>query len=81
MSDVTINELSKLLNGLIEEGYGDKEFQIYYDSETTYTSIPRKSRILVFKNSIRFSDYAEPDLPEEGLIKGILKKLDESDDG
>lgn len=76
MSGVTINELFKLLNGLIEDGYGDKEFQLYYGSEKAYTSIPRKSRVFVFKNSIRFSDYAEPDLPEERLIKGILKKLD-----
>ncbi len=53
----TIKELYKILGALIQDGYGNKEFQIYYDSETTYTTIPKGSRILVLSKAVRFTDY------------------------
>ena len=52
----TINELYKILGALIEDGYGNREFQLYYDSETVYTTIPKGSRILVLSKAIRFTD-------------------------
>ena len=51
-----IKELYKILGALIDDGYGNREFQLYYDSETTYTSIPKGSRILVLSKAIRFTD-------------------------
>ena len=48
----TIKELYKILGALIQDGYGNKEFQIYYDSETTYTTIPKGSRILVLSKAV-----------------------------
>lgn len=57
MSEYTIRELYKLLSALIDDGYGDKEFQLYYDSETVYTTIPKGSRILIFNHAVRFTDY------------------------
>ena len=74
---ITINELHTLLEGLIEDGYGNKEFQMYYDTEYAYTNIPKESRILVLSKSIRFSDYENPNIDEEGKIENILKKLGE----
>lgn len=72
MSELTIKELNKILSNLIKDGHGDKEFQIYYDSDCVYTTIPKKSRIYIFDNDIRFSDYEEPDLPENKTIEKIL---------
>ena len=74
---VTIKELHTILGDLIECGYGDKEFQMYYDSETVYTTIPKGSRILIFKNGIRFSDYEGYGRAKDGRIEVILKKLEE----
>lgn len=51
-----IKELYKILGALIDDGYGNREFQLYYDSETTHTSIPKGSRILVLSKAIRFTD-------------------------
>lgn len=73
---VTIKELHQILGDLIDGGHGDKEFQMWYDSETVYTTIPKKSRIIVFKKGIRFSDYEEYGRSEDGQIEMILKKLD-----
>ena len=73
--DLKIKELHKILGELIADGYGDREFQIFYDSDTVYTTIPKKSRILVFSKGIRFSDYEE-DSSRDGLIEGILEKLE-----
>lgn len=73
---VTIKELHQILGDLIEGGYGDKEFQLWYDSETVYTTIPKKSRIIVFKKGIRFSDYEGYGRSKDGQIEVILKKLD-----
>ena len=52
-----IKELYKILGALIEDGYGNREFQVYYDNETAFTSIPKSSRILVLSKAIRFTDY------------------------
>lgn len=57
MTELTISELHKILSELIEKGNCDKEFQLYYDSETVYTTIPKGSRIRVLSNGIRFTDY------------------------
>ena len=73
-----IKELHQLLGDLIECGHGDKEFQMYYDSETVYTTIPKKSRILVFKKGIRFSDYEGYGRSKDGQIEEILKKLNDN---
>lgn len=54
---LTIKELEDILSGLIEEGHGDKEFQIYYDSECVYTTIPKGSKIQVLPDGVRFTDY------------------------
>ena len=52
-----IHELHKILSELIADGYGDKEFQLWYDSETVYTTIPKGSRIIIMSKSVRFTDY------------------------
>lgn len=80
MADLKIKELHKILGELIADGQGDKKFEIFYDSETVYTSIPKKSRILMFSHSIRFTDYEEEYKPKDHLIEGILEKLDDADD-
>lgn len=74
----TIKELHKILGALIDDGYGDREFQMYYDSETVHTSIPKGSRILVFSKAIRFTDYDDgtchiDDL--EDILKGGVEWL------
>lgn len=51
-----IKELHKILGALINDGYGNKEFQIYTDHETKHTTIPQGSRILVLNKAIRFTD-------------------------
>ena len=55
--DLTINELHDILTDLIEKGYGDKEFQIYYDAEFVYTTIPKGSKIRINEEGVRFTDY------------------------
>ena len=50
---------------------------MYYDTEYAYTTIPKESRILVLSKSIRFSDYENPNVDDEGKIENILKKLGE----
>ena len=77
MADLKIKELHQILGDLIEGGLGDKEFQLWYDSETVYTTIPKKSRIIVFKKGIRFSDYEGYGRSKDGMIEVILKILDE----
>lgn len=51
-----IRELYKILGALIDDGYGNRDFQLYYDSETAFTTIPKGSRILVLSKAIRFTD-------------------------
>lgn len=75
MSQLSIKEMYYILGELIKDGYGDKQFQMYYDSESAYTTIPKKSRIFVFKRGIRFSDYAEPFIAKDRLIEGILEEI------
>ena len=59
MSELTISELNEILSELIEQGHGDKEFQLYYDSEFVYTTITKGSKIRIFKDEVRFTDYKE----------------------
>lgn len=56
-SEYSVRDLYKILGALIDDGYGDREFQLYYDSEIVYTTIPKGSRIRVLSNGIRFTDY------------------------
>ena len=55
--EYTLKELYKVLGALIDDGHGDKEFQLYYDSETVYTTIPRGSRVILLSKAVRFTDY------------------------
>ena len=55
--ELTIKELHEILSKLIEEGHGDKEFQMYYDSECVYTTIPVGSKIRILADGVRFTDY------------------------
>ena len=57
MANLTISQLHKLLEDLIEKGHGDKEFQLYYDSETVYTTIKKGSKIYIHDDGVRFTDY------------------------
>ena len=54
---LTISQLYDVLECLIDDGHGDKEFQIYYDGETVYTTIEDGSLIRVFDDCVRFTDY------------------------
>lgn len=75
MTELSIKELHVVLGELIKDGYGDREFQLYYDSETVYTTIPKKSRIFIFGKGVRFSDYEESYMSKDRLIEGILEDL------
>lgn len=55
--DLTVKELHDILHELIEQGHGNKEFQLYYDSECVYTTIPKDSPIRIFEDGVRFTDY------------------------
>ena len=57
MTELTITELHEILGNLIEEGHGDKEFQLFYDGECVYTTIPKGSKIRIMGNGVRFTDY------------------------
>lgn len=59
MTELTISELHEILTDLIKNGHGDKEFQIYYDSECVYTAIPKDSKIRILDDGVRFTDYKE----------------------
>ena len=54
---LTISDLHEILAELIEKGHGDKEFQLYYDGECVYTTIPEGSSIRIFEDGVRFTDY------------------------
>ena len=56
MTQLTISELHKILTELIENGHGDKEFQLYYDYECVYTSIPKGNKIRILEDGVRFTD-------------------------
>lgn len=80
MKNLSIKELYLILKDLVEYGHGDKEFQLFYDSDCVYTVIPKGSRILMFKNGVRFSDYEGiVKLPKEDTVEGILEKLNEDE--
>ena len=70
--ELTIKQLHTILGELIADGYGNRKFQLYYDSETTYTSIPKGSAIRLFSNAVRFTDY---DDGECHLTKELMEKL------
>ena len=70
---LTIKQLHIILGELIKDGYGDKEFQLWYDGEIVYTSIPKGSAITLFKESVRFTDY---DDGECHLEKELMEKLE-----
>ena len=55
--ELTIKELHEILSKLIKEGHGDKEFQLYYDSEYVYTTITKGSKIRILDDGVRFTDY------------------------
>ena len=57
MTELTISELYEILTDLIEDGHGDKEFQLYYDSECVYTTISKGSKIRILDDGVRFTDY------------------------
>ena len=57
MTDLTIKELHDILTKLINRGEGDKEFQILYDGECVYTTIPKDSKIRILDDGVRFTDY------------------------
>ena len=57
MTDLTIKELHGILTELIDQGHGDKEFQIFYDGECVYTTIEKGSPIRFIGNGVRFTDY------------------------
>ena len=56
---LSIQELYDILGELIEDGYGKREFQIFYDSELVYTTIPKGSKIRLIGNGVRFTDYKD----------------------
>ena len=56
---LSIQELYNILGELIEDGYGNKEFQIFYDSELVYTTIPKGSKIRLIGDGVRFTDYKD----------------------
>lgn len=53
----TVDEMYSLLGAIIADGYGDREFQLYYDSETAVTSIPKGSAVYLINKAVRFTDY------------------------
>ena len=55
--DLTISQLHEILSELIKDGHGDKKFEIYYDGECVYTTIPKGSAIRFIDNGVRFTDY------------------------
>jgi hypothetical protein len=55
--DLTVKELHDILYELIEQGHGDKEFQLYYDGECVYTTISKGSPIRLIGDGVRFTDY------------------------
>ena len=82
MTELTIKELHKVLGDLICMGHGDKEFQIWYDSETCYTSIPKASEVTVTSEYVRFSDYevSKPDIITVLKMMGIVYDKDWRED-
>ncbi|WP_406533970.1 hypothetical protein [Methanobrevibacter sp.] len=56
-NSLTIIELHDILTKLINRGEGDKEFQIFYDRECVYTTIPKDSKIRILDDSVRFTNY------------------------
>ena len=77
---LSIKDLYTVLGELIADGYGNKQFQLYYDNESKYTNIPIKSRIFVYNRAIRFSDYKESFIEKDRTIEGILENLKKEKD-
>lgn len=70
---LTIKQFHTILGELIADGYGDKEFQLWYDSENTYTTIPLGSRIILYKNAVRFTDYDDGECHLTDELMEMLK--------
>lgn len=70
---LTIKQLHTILEELIADGYGNREFQLWYDSETVYTSISKGSKITLINNAVRFTDY---DDGKCHLNKELMEKLE-----
>lgn len=70
-----IKELYKILRALIDDGYGDKEFQVYYNNEKNHTSIPKGSRVLVFSKAIRFTDKDDGEIHINDLEEILKEEL------
>ena len=77
---LSIKDLYTVLGELIADGYGNKQFQLYYDNETKHTNIPIKSRVFVYDKGIRFSDYKELFIEKDRTIEGILENLKKEKD-
>ena len=71
--ELTIKQLHTILEELIADGHGDKEFQLFYDSETVYTTITKGSAIRLLSNAVRFTDY---DDGKCHLDKKLMEKLE-----
>lgn len=54
---LTIKQLHMILGELIADGYGNREFQLWYDNETRFTSIPKGSAITLINKAVRFTDH------------------------
>ena len=68
-----VNELYKILGELIEDGHGNTEFQIWYDGETVYTSIPKGSSITLINKAVRFTDYDDGECHYDESLIEVLK--------
>lgn len=55
--DLTVKELHDILHELIEQGHGDKEFRIRYDSDTVYTTFHKDVDPVIGFDYVEFSDY------------------------
>jgi hypothetical protein len=73
MSELTIKELYKILGELIADGHGNKEFQLWYDGETVYTTIPKGSSITLINNGVRFTDYDDGECHYDKSLLEVLE--------
>lgn len=70
---LTISELHKIIGELIADGYGNREFQLWYDSETAVTSIPKGSAITLINKAVRFTDYDDGKCHYDKSLLEVLK--------
>ena len=72
---LTISELYLILGELIADGYGNREFQLWYDSETAFTSIPKGSSITLINKAVRFTDYNDGKCHYDKTLIDILENM------